>query len=64
MGLELKIIETKAMQKPAELDLESSRDQDSELMQSWLAKRPDTESVAGFVAGPGIERLQLKFDIV
>ena len=64
MGLELKIIETKAMQKPAEQDLESSRHQDSELMQSWLAKRPDTESVAGFVAGPGIERLQLKFDIV
>lgn len=28
----------------------------------WLKQPPDTEPVAGFVPGPGIERLHLKFD--
>lgn len=38
-------------------------DQDIIRMRNWMAEIPDTNSVAGFVAGPGIERLQLKFDI-
>lgn len=32
-------------------------------MEQWLADKPDTESVAGFVAGPGIQKLELEFDI-
>jgi hypothetical protein len=32
-------------------------------MKAWLSYRPDTVSVAGFVAGPGIQKLDLKFDI-
>ena len=32
-------------------------------VESRLAQRPDTRSVAGFVPGPGIERLNLEFDI-
>jgi len=52
------------MPKPADQSLESGKEHDRELMQSWLANRPDTDSVAGFVAGPGIKRLRLSFDIV
>ena len=36
---------------------------DSEQMQAWLESPYDTESVASFKAGPGIQKLQLKFDI-
>ena len=36
---------------------------DRDKMQSWLADHPDTESVAGFVPGPGIQKLDLRFDI-
>ena len=32
-------------------------------LSSWLAEHPDTESVAKFKPGPGIQRLALKFDI-
>ncbi len=32
-------------------------------MDAWLASRPDTEKVAGFVPGPGIEKLELTFSI-
>lgn len=51
------------MQNPADQNLKSDKEHDRKLMQSWLANRPDTDSVAGFVAGPGIARLQLRFDI-
>lgn len=37
---------------------------DIERMKNWLSKTPDTESVANFVPGPGIERLDLSFDIL
>ena len=37
--------------------------EDQEKMKAWLLQTPDTEKVAGFVPGPGIERLSLKFDI-
>jgi hypothetical protein len=36
---------------------------DQDKMKAWLSDRPDTVSVAGFVAGPGIQKLDLKFDI-
>jgi len=36
---------------------------DRELVATQLAREPDTETVAGFVPGPGIERLRLRFDI-
>jgi len=36
---------------------------DRELMQSWLATTPDTQSVANFVPGPGIAKLNIQFDI-
>jgi hypothetical protein len=32
-------------------------------MKAWLSYRPDTARVAGFVAGPGIQKLDLKLDI-
>lgn len=32
-------------------------------LQQWLTEVPDTESVAHFQAGPGIQKLPLKFDI-
>ncbi|MEH6443120.1 MAG: hypothetical protein V7784_04400 [Oceanospirillaceae bacterium] len=37
---------------------------DKSKMKSWLAQIPDTHKVAGFVSGPGIQSLDLKFDIV
>ena len=40
-----------------------SDDQDVALVESRLANVPDSRSVAGFVPGPGIERLALRFDI-
>ncbi len=36
---------------------------DQKMMEHWLADHPATDSVAGFVAGPGIQKLQLTFDI-
>ena len=37
---------------------------DARQMQQWLAKPPpDIDAVAGFVPGPGIQKLRLKFDI-
>jgi hypothetical protein len=36
---------------------------DQDKMKTWLSDRSDTLSVAGFVAGPGIQKLDLKFDI-
>ena len=36
---------------------------DSTQMQAWLAQPVETDSVAGFVAGPGIARLELRFDL-
>ena len=38
-------------------------DADVALVEGRLAAPPETESVAGFVAGPGIEKLSLTFDI-
>lgn len=38
-------------------------DPDVALVESRLAKVPDSRSVDGFVFGPGIERLVLRFDI-
>jgi hypothetical protein len=36
---------------------------DQNKMKVWLSDTPDTERVAGFVPGPGIQKLALKFDI-
>lgn len=33
-------------------------------LSQWLAAQPDTESVAHFTPGPGIQRLDIQFDIV
>ena len=38
-------------------------DDDQTLMNTWLEQVPDTEKVAKFVPGPGIQRLKLKFNI-
>lgn len=40
-----------------------SKEKDQQKMRQWLAQKPDTESVASFVPGPGIERLELTFNI-
>lgn len=37
--------------------------QDTRSMQSWMADRPDPDSVMRFKAGPGIDKLVLQFDI-
>ena len=44
-------------------DTSMTDDPDVALIQSRLATLPDSQSVAGFVPGPGIERLALRFDI-
>ncbi len=41
----------------------ASRAHDSERMKAWLATRPDTTRIAGYVPGPGFEKLDLSFDI-
>ena len=41
----------------------ASTQADAKQMQTWLNHKFDTESVARFKAGPGIQKLQLKFDI-
>ena len=38
-------------------------DSDVQAIKGWMETMPDTESVANFVPGPGIQRLELKFDI-
>ena len=44
-------------------NIDKAADSDSQRMQAWLAEAPDTERVAGFVPGPGIQKLELTFDI-
>ncbi len=36
---------------------------DQEMLKHWFTQQPDTEMVAGFVAGPHIQKLDIKFDI-
>ena len=36
---------------------------DKQAMESWLHQKPDSTSVAQFTPGPGIGKLDLKFDI-
>jgi len=36
---------------------------DRKLMRNWLATQPDTQSVANFVPGPGVAKLNLRFAI-
>ena len=43
--------------------MQTIEDADTRRVQDWLNHTPDTQSVAGFVPGPGIERLDLSFDI-
>ena len=38
-------------------------DADVEAVSTWMAAQPDTESVAQFAPGPGIQRLALRFEI-
>jgi hypothetical protein len=38
-------------------------DADVQAVNTWMADRPDSQSVASFVAGPGIQKLVLSFDI-
>lgn len=38
-------------------------DPDVGLVRHWMSQPPETESVAGFVSGPGIQRLALRFDV-
>ena len=38
-------------------------DKDVDLVHSAMAIRPETKSVTEFIAGPGIQRLDLRFDI-
>jgi len=40
-----------------------SDDIDVQAVHEWMQVRPDTESVARFTPGPGLQRLSLKFDI-
>lgn len=42
---------------------EKTIDPDVAAMTEWLSQRPDTESVARFHPGPGVQRLDLCFDI-
>ena len=38
-------------------------DTDTQSMQNWMSSRPDHHSVTEFKAGPGIQKLDLQFDI-
>ena len=38
-------------------------DADVQAVTAWMGNRPDTNSVASFVPGPGIQKLALSFDI-
>ncbi len=42
---------------------DNSTDVDVQAIRGWMGTKAETRSVAGFVAGPGIQRLELKFDI-
>jgi len=42
---------------------DNSTDVDVQAIRGWMGTQAETKSVAGFVAGPGIQRLELKFDI-
>lgn len=44
-------------------DLNRLGDKDTDLVERCLATPPETESVAGIVAGDGIHRLELKFEL-
>lgn len=39
------------------------QDADTKKMANWLQSRPDTQSVATFMPGPGIDKLDISFDI-
>ncbi len=39
------------------------RDNDVRSIEEWIKSAPDTDAVANFTPGPGIQRLELKFDI-
>ncbi|TQV76130.1 aspartyl/asparaginyl beta-hydroxylase domain-containing protein [Denitrobaculum tricleocarpae] len=41
----------------------NSIERDAAVMKDWLAQPPDTRSVANFLPGPGIQKLDLRFDI-
>ena len=45
------------------MSLNPATEIDAKQMQTWLESEYDTGSVASFKAGPGIQKLQLKFDI-
>ena len=36
---------------------------DKELMKNWLELQPNASTVTGFQPGPGIDKLNLQFDI-
>lgn len=55
--LALILIKGKPAMPTQEIDADVTR------VAEYLNNHPDTNSVAGFVSGPGIERLELKFDI-
>lgn len=38
-------------------------DNDVQAIEAWMQAAPDTQTVAGFVPGPGIQKLELQFDI-
>ena len=38
-------------------------DRDVANIRAWMSNPPDTTTVADFVPGPGIQRLELRFDI-
>ena len=38
-------------------------EQDQELMKSWIDENLVTDSVASFVSGPGIQKINITFDI-
>jgi len=44
-------------------DLNRLSDNDTDLVERCLATPPETKSVAGFVPGDGIQRLELKFEL-
>lgn len=45
------------------MSTEQSIKHDQQQMAEWLSQRPDTESVAQFMPGPGIQKLDVRFDI-
>ncbi|MDG2482754.1 MAG: hypothetical protein P8Q36_18095 [Alphaproteobacteria bacterium] len=45
------------------MSVQTAQDRDVLSVRNWMATQPDSKSVAGFVPGPGIERLDLRFDL-